>query len=137
MYPLAGSTEREFSQLGASSSSGVCCNYPLAGPTDTEFPQFGASSCLGICCNRHGQQAASADWMSKLNAENREQLVKARKLGLLELSPSDEVEGELIFLQQRLLSSAIRRKHFIGYHFALFLFFFPFSFLSFIIIYLS
>ncbi|XP_071925419.1 uncharacterized protein [Coffea arabica] len=83
------------------------------GSREREFSQFGASSSSGICCHRHGQQAAPTDWMTKLSVGNREQLVKARKMGLLELSPSDEVEGELIFFQQRLLSCAISRKHFI------------------------
>ncbi|CAA2933856.1 histone-lysine n-methyltransferase atx1 [Olea europaea subsp. europaea] len=39
-------------------------------------------------------------------------LVKARNVGLLKLSPEDEVEGELIYYQHRLLRNAVARKHF-------------------------
>lgn len=38
------------------------------------------------------------------------QLVKARKMGLLELSPNDEVEGEIIYSQHRLLHNINARK---------------------------
>ncbi|KAL3513580.1 hypothetical protein ACH5RR_026297 [Cinchona calisaya] len=93
--------------------TGMHNGFEYEGSREREFSQLGASSSSGICCNRHGQQAASTGWISKLNAGNREQLVKARKMGVLEFSPLDEVEGELIFFQQRLLSSAIRRKCFI------------------------
>lgn len=45
---------------------------------------------------------------------NLEQLVKARKSGILELSPEDEVEGEIINFQHRLLGSAVARKRLTG-----------------------
>ncbi|KAF8103569.1 hypothetical protein N665_0188s0497 [Sinapis alba] len=38
------------------------------------------------------------------------QLAKARKLGILELSPKDEVEGELLYYQLQLLGTAVSRK---------------------------
>ncbi|KAL8125233.1 uncharacterized protein LOC141720352 isoform X1 [Apium graveolens] len=41
-----------------------------------------------------------------------EQLAKARRMGILEQSPADEVEGELIFFQQQLLYNALARKRF-------------------------
>ncbi|XP_028775037.1 uncharacterized protein LOC114731945 isoform X2 [Neltuma alba] len=41
---------------------------------------------------------------------NTKQLVMARDMGLLEFCPKDEVEGELIYLQHRLLQNAVARK---------------------------
>ncbi|KAG2254956.1 hypothetical protein Bca52824_085092 [Brassica carinata] len=38
------------------------------------------------------------------------QLAKARKLGILDLSPKDEVEGELLYYQLQLLGTAVSRK---------------------------
>ncbi|KFK42174.1 hypothetical protein AALP_AA2G220700 [Arabis alpina] len=38
------------------------------------------------------------------------QLSKARKLGILDLSPEDEVEGELLYHQMQLLGTAVSRK---------------------------
>ncbi|KAL0702080.1 hypothetical protein Bca4012_058202 [Brassica carinata] len=38
------------------------------------------------------------------------QLAKARKLGILDLSPKDEVEGELLYHQLQLLGTAVSRK---------------------------
>ncbi|XP_023643425.1 uncharacterized protein LOC17894394 isoform X2 [Capsella rubella] len=38
------------------------------------------------------------------------QLSKARKLGILDLSPEDEVEGELLYYQLQLLGTAVSRK---------------------------
>ncbi|CAN6480180.1 unnamed protein product [Victoria cruziana] len=39
------------------------------------------------------------------------QLDRARKMGILDLSPVDEIEGEILFLQNRLLESAFANKH--------------------------
>ncbi|KAK7275707.1 hypothetical protein RIF29_16829 [Crotalaria pallida] len=43
---------------------------------------------------------------------NMEQLDSAKETGVLEYSPEDEVEGELIYLQHRLLRNAVRRRQF-------------------------
>lgn len=43
-----------------------------------------------------------------------EQSLKARKLETLKLSPEDEVEGELIYYQHRLLGNAFARSCFTG-----------------------
>ena len=45
---------------------------------------------------------------------NREQLDRARKMEVLENSPEDELEGELVYFQHRLLQNAVRRKQFAG-----------------------
>ncbi|KAF3779872.1 Jade-1 protein [Nymphaea thermarum] len=38
------------------------------------------------------------------------QLDRARKMGILDLSPTDEIEGEILFLQNKLLESAVANK---------------------------
>ncbi|CAH8258497.1 unnamed protein product [Arabidopsis lyrata] len=44
------------------------------------------------------------------SAETFRQLSKARKLGILDLSPKDEMEGELLYYQLQLLGTAVSRK---------------------------
>ncbi|XP_015934618.1 uncharacterized protein LOC107460745 [Arachis duranensis] len=50
--------------------------------------------------------------ISKPDEGNMEQLHSSGKMELLESSPEDEVEGELLFLQHRLLRNAVARKKF-------------------------
>lgn len=79
--------------------------YPAA-----DSSQLEAASTSGCCCNNHNQQASSDDQTARCNGVNCDQLVTAQNLGLLELSPVDEVEGELIYYQQQLLNNAVSRK---------------------------
>ena len=94
MFPLAGPRGRVISRLEASSTASVCCNH-----------QNQLSKCNNKICN--------SDWL------NLEQLVKARETGVLDLSPEDEVEGEIVYFQHRLLSNAAARKPFTGLFFVL------------------
>ncbi|CAI9764057.1 unnamed protein product [Fraxinus pennsylvanica] len=71
-----------------------------------------ALSSSGLCCNNHKRQSTSGDQTIKCDGVNLDLLVKARNVGLLKLSPEDEVEGELIYYQHRLLCNAVARKHF-------------------------
>ncbi|XP_059631881.1 uncharacterized protein LOC132274584 [Cornus florida] len=82
------------------------------GARNPEIYPLEASSSSGICCDHQNQYSTSADTISKLDGVNLEHLVKARNMGILELSPEDEVEGELIFNQSRLLYNAVARKHY-------------------------
>lgn len=41
-----------------------------------------------------------------------EQLVEAKKTGVLDLSPKDEVEGELIYFQNKLIDHAVTSRHY-------------------------
>ncbi|KAJ8551240.1 hypothetical protein K7X08_000610 [Anisodus acutangulus] len=84
---------------------------PLDDLRQGEVSQIEASSSSGICCSHHSQQSASGNPLI-LNGACPEQLVKARAMGLLELSPVDEVEGELVYYQHRLLCNAAARKRF-------------------------
>ncbi|XP_019455602.1 PREDICTED: uncharacterized protein LOC109356638 isoform X3 [Lupinus angustifolius] len=46
----------------------------------------------------------------KSDQMNMEQLVRAREMGVFKYSPEDEVEGELIYFQHRLLQNAVKRR---------------------------
>lgn len=83
---------------------------PLDDLRQGEVSQIEASSSSGICCSQHSQHLSYGDL--KMNGACPEQLVKASAMGLLELSPEDEVEGELVYYQHRLLCSAAARKRF-------------------------
>ncbi|KAK1361629.1 Histone-lysine n-methyltransferase atx1 [Heracleum sosnowskyi] len=76
-----------------------------------EFSALEASSSSSICCNHQSEESVSPGSTSKCG-DIVEQLAQARKMGILEQSPADEVEGELVFFQQQLLHNAIARKLF-------------------------
>ncbi|CAL5414441.1 unnamed protein product [Camellia sinensis] len=82
------------------------------GSRDRENFPMEASSSSGICCNQPIEHLNSSDMISEIGGSNLEQLVKARNMGVLEMSPEDEVEGELIFYQHRLLCNVVERKRF-------------------------
>ncbi|KAK4413254.1 histone H3-lysine(4) N-trimethyltransferase ATX1 [Sesamum alatum] len=84
--------------------------YQSGVPRDQEASQLEASSSSGLCCSNHSAQATSDGWTSGCNGVNLDQLVKATNLDMLKLSPADDVEGELIYYQTRLLCNAAARK---------------------------
>lgn len=49
-----------------------------------------------------------------LDARQFDQLAKAKQMRILELSPEDEVEGELLYLQQKLLDNDFAIKNSFG-----------------------
>ncbi|XP_061350490.1 uncharacterized protein LOC133295665 isoform X2 [Gastrolobium bilobum] len=67
------------------------------------------SSGANGCSSSQNQQLTSID-IFKPDQANMEQLFGARKLELVEFPPEDEVEGELIYFQYRLLQNAVARK---------------------------
>ncbi|XP_073052740.1 uncharacterized protein [Primulina eburnea] len=79
--------------------------------SDREVSQFEASSSSGHCCHNHSLRATSGGGLSESDRESLDQLIKARNLSMLKLSPEDEVEGELIYYQQKLLSNVVTKKH--------------------------
>lgn len=87
--------------------------FNLAGPGDGEISRLEASSTASVCCNHQGRHSKCNDMICKFGA-NFEQVFKARTRGVLELSPRDEVEGEIIYFQHRLLGNAFARKRFAG-----------------------
>ncbi|KAL0438023.1 UNVERIFIED_CONTAM: histone H3-lysine(4) N-trimethyltransferase ATX1 [Sesamum latifolium] len=78
---------------------------------DQEASQLEASSSSGLCCSNNSAQPTSDGWTFGCNGVNLDQLVKATNLDMLKLSPADDVEGELIYYQTRLLCNAAARKH--------------------------
>lgn len=88
--------------------------FNLAGPGDTEISRLEASSTASVCCNHQGRHSKCNDMSCKSDGVNLEQVFKARTWGVLELSPTDEVEGEIIYFQHRLLGNAFSRKRLAG-----------------------
>ncbi|CAI0447743.1 unnamed protein product [Linum tenue] len=84
-----GVKELEISGLESSSNANACCNHKS---TNSEWN--------AIVCDNNGDSSG--------------QLLKAAELGVFPLSPADEVEGEIIYFQHKLLSSAVQRKHMTG-----------------------
>lgn len=66
-------------------------------------PEPGGSSCV--------RQFEDGEADSSKDPRKCRQLDRARKMGILDLSPVDEIEGEILFLQNRLLESAFANKH--------------------------
>lgn len=81
------------------------------GSREREISPMEASSSAGICCNHKNQHSACINSICKYDGVKFEQLIKAKDMGVLEMSPEDELEGELIYFQHRLLGNAITRKH--------------------------
>lgn len=79
----------------------------LAGSGEEEISRLEASTKASVCCDHENSNPRCSKVICN-------QLVKARKMGILELSPEDEVEGEIIYFQHKLLGNAIARKHFTG-----------------------
>ncbi|XP_075515927.1 LOW QUALITY PROTEIN: uncharacterized protein LOC142550746 [Primulina tabacum] len=86
-------------------------DYEFSDLTDREVSQFEASSSSGHCCHNHSLRATSGGGLSESDRESLDQLIKARNLSMLKLSPEDDVEGELIYYQQRLLSNVVTKRH--------------------------
>ncbi|KAG6707308.1 hypothetical protein I3843_06G023500 [Carya illinoinensis] len=82
------------------------------GSREREISRLEASSNASVCCNHQSQHSKCNDTICKSYGLNLEQLIKARKMGALDLSPEDEVEGEIIYFQHRLLGNAVARKQF-------------------------
>ncbi|CAL0319377.1 unnamed protein product [Lupinus luteus] len=61
------------------------------------------------CSSSRNQQLACIDF-SKSDQVYKEQLARAKKMKLLEFSPEDEVEGELIYYQHRLFEDRVAKK---------------------------
>ncbi|KAJ6919952.1 hypothetical protein NC651_013779 [Populus alba x Populus x berolinensis] len=84
----------------------------LEGSKDREISHLEASSNPSVFCNHQNKHSKCNDLICNSSEVNLEQLAKAKKMGILKLSPVDEVEGEIIYFQKRLLGNAVARKHF-------------------------
>ncbi|XP_062025987.1 uncharacterized protein LOC133742336 [Rosa rugosa] len=92
--------------------NGVSLKNPIHGSSQGEVSRVEASSHASVCCNHQNTHPKCYDTICKTDERNLEQLAKARKLGVLEMSPEDEVEGELIYYQHRLQNNITARKHY-------------------------
>ncbi|KAI4320625.1 hypothetical protein MLD38_034084 [Melastoma candidum] len=72
-----------------------------------------ADSSLGanVCCSNRLSPKGS-DISKNGSEEISPELLKDAKMGILEMSPNDEVEGEILYIQSRLLSNAAVKKQF-------------------------
>ncbi|KAJ7965630.1 putative Phd finger protein [Quillaja saponaria] len=73
---------------------------------------FEKCSKASVSCSNETQYSNCNDVIPNSDQVNMEQLVMAKKMGVLESSPEDEVEGEIIYFQHRLLCNAFSRKQF-------------------------
>lgn len=103
IHPLICQKLRQ-TQSGLLLKNTICSRGPEISPMET-------SSYVRVPCNHQSQHSTCTETICKSDGENLEQLVKARNTGVLELSPEDEVVGELIYFQNRLLGNAVARKN--------------------------
>lgn len=103
IHPLIYQKLRQ-TQSGLLLKNTICSRGPEISPMET-------SSYVRVPCNHQSQHSTCTEMICKSDGENLEQLVKARNTGVLELSPEDEVVGELIYFQNRLLGNAVARKN--------------------------
>ncbi|XP_050376192.1 uncharacterized protein LOC126793646 [Argentina anserina] len=82
------------------------------GSSEKEVSRVDASSHASVCCNHQNIHLKCHEASCKSDEMNLEQLAKAQKLGVLEMSPEDELEGELIYYQHRLQNNITSRKHY-------------------------
>ncbi|MED6131358.1 hypothetical protein PIB30_008948 [Stylosanthes scabra] len=83
----------------------------ISGPCEKSISTW-VKSAGSSCYSSTDNQQLMCTGISKPGQGNTEQLHGSGKMELLEFSPEDEVEGELIFLQHRLLQNAVARKKF-------------------------
>ncbi|KAJ0980991.1 hypothetical protein J5N97_009246 [Dioscorea zingiberensis] len=68
---------------------------------------FSESDTSCASCKHQNFHSTITDMNNGSSSANVELLSKAKNMGILELSPGDEVEGELLYLQTRLLDKAV------------------------------
>ncbi|XP_038715589.1 uncharacterized protein LOC120009189 isoform X2 [Tripterygium wilfordii] len=86
--------------------------YDFDDPKPERRSRLEESSHASACCNRQNQCSDCSDLIFQLDRAKLEELAEAREVGPLELCPRDEVEGEIIYFQHRLLGNAVGRKSF-------------------------
>lgn len=97
VHPLIRVQNQVLSEIKAEEDGSRCRQISL-----TE-----ASSGSGVCCNHHNQNSASTESSSEFVTD----LGKTKQMSIINMSPMDEVEGELVYYQHRLLCNAVARKH--------------------------
>ncbi|XP_073010390.1 uncharacterized protein [Typha latifolia] len=85
------------------------CGHMKQETLEAQFSEVAKSA--GPSCSRRHFHSSYADMNERSDVVGMDQVSKANSLGILELSVEDEVEGELVYLQNRLLNSAVAIKH--------------------------
>ncbi|XP_039055564.1 uncharacterized protein LOC120198295 isoform X2 [Hibiscus syriacus] len=88
--------------------NGMLCKNTV-GAGDGDLSRLVASSNASVCCNHQSELSKCNE--KRCQSDDSLLSVKARKLGALNFSPEDEVEGEIIYYQHRLLGNAVSRNH--------------------------
>nr|KJB16262.1 hypothetical protein B456_002G220300 [Gossypium raimondii] len=88
--------------------NGLLCKNRV-GAKEGDLSRLVASSNASVCCSHQSEHSMCNE--KSCPVDDLELSVKARKLGALNFSPEDEVEGEIIFYQHRLLGNAVSRNH--------------------------
>ncbi|TYH89101.1 hypothetical protein ES332_D01G235700v1 [Gossypium tomentosum] len=88
--------------------NGLLCKNRV-GAKEGDLSRLVASSNASVCCSHQSEHSMCNE--KSCPVDDLELSVKARKLGALSFSPEDEVEGEIIFYQHRLLGNAVSRNH--------------------------
>ena len=65
-------------------------------------------------CNHYSESPVCTDVNKLLDHRLLDQLAKAKRKRILEFSPEDEVEGEMLYLQNKLVDNALAIKHSFG-----------------------
>ncbi|KAM6542936.1 hypothetical protein CsatB_007383 [Cannabis sativa] len=81
------------------------------GSTDGGMSRFEVRTNASDCCI-HPTKDSRCGMTCKADGVTLEELISSRKTGILDFSPNDEVEGEIIYYQNRLLSNAVARERF-------------------------
>ncbi|KAJ4962456.1 hypothetical protein NE237_022395 [Protea cynaroides] len=83
-----------------------------SGSADKGISSIEAPGPVDVCRSHRDQPSACIGKNYASDALKLEQLIKARTLGILEYSPEDEVEGELIYFQNKLVDLAVSSKRY-------------------------
>ncbi|XP_039023269.1 uncharacterized protein LOC120155865 isoform X2 [Hibiscus syriacus] len=88
--------------------NGMLCKNKV-GAGEGGLSRLVASSNASVCCNHQSEHSKCNE--KSCQSDDSVLSVKAKKLGALIFSPENEVEGEIIYYQHRLLGNAVARNH--------------------------
>ncbi|CAK9327729.1 unnamed protein product [Citrullus colocynthis] len=84
----------------------------LLNVSEGEMPCWQASSNAGGCCDHQHQHLDCNDVSCNSGGFSPKQQVNKKIGRIIKLAPEDEIEGEIIFYQHRLLANAVSRRRF-------------------------
>ncbi|XP_043712200.1 uncharacterized protein LOC122660988 isoform X2 [Telopea speciosissima] len=84
----------------------------MQSPMGKSISSIEAYGPVNVCCNRLHQPSVCISKNPASDSLKLEQLIKASSMGIMEYSPEDEVEGELIYFQNKLVDLAVSSKRY-------------------------